>query len=76
MMTQKQKAMGLAVVASEKVTVAAKDFDTWKVEITPKDGEPGGTKLWIAKDSRRIIRTESKLLPQAGNGIAVMELTK
>jgi dipeptidyl aminopeptidase/acylaminoacyl peptidase len=75
-MAQKQKAIGLAVVASEKVMVAVKYFDTWKVELTPKDGESGGTKLWIAKDSRRIIKTESKLPPQAGGGIAVMELTK
>ena len=28
MMTQKQKAIGLAVVSSEKVTIAVKDFDT------------------------------------------------
>ncbi|MGD0037468.1 MAG: S9 family peptidase [Bacteroidota bacterium] len=75
-MAQKQKAIGLAVVASEKVAVAAKDFDTWKVELTPKEGESGGTKLWIAKDSRKIIKTESKLPPQAGGGIAVMELSK
>jgi hypothetical protein len=75
-MSQKEKGLGLEVVASEKVTAAAKDFDAWKVEITSNDGETGGTKLWIAKDSRRIIRTESKLPPQAGGGIAVMELTK
>jgi dipeptidyl aminopeptidase/acylaminoacyl peptidase len=76
MMAQKQKALGLAVVASEKVMVAAKNFDTWKVELTPKDGDSGGSKLWIAKDSRRIIKTESKLPPQAGGGTAVMELAK
>ena len=76
MMTQKEKAIGLAVVASENITVATKVFDTWKVELTPKDGEPGEIKLWIAKDTRRIIKNESKLPPQAGGGIAVMELTK
>ena len=75
-MAQKQKALGLTVVASEKVTAAAKTFDTWKVELTPKDNEPGGSKLWIAKDSKRIIKTETKLPPQAGGGIAVMELAK
>jgi dipeptidyl aminopeptidase/acylaminoacyl peptidase len=75
-MTQKQKAIGLTVVASEKVTETGKAFDAWKIELTPKDGESGGTKIWIAKDDRRIMRTESKLPPQAGGGIAVMELTK
>ena len=75
-MTQKQKAIGLTVVASEIITIAAKDFDTWKVALVPKDGESGGIKLWIAKDNRRIIKTESKLTPQAGGGSAIMELIK
>jgi dipeptidyl aminopeptidase/acylaminoacyl peptidase len=75
-MSQKQKAMGLVVVASEKVTVATKSFDTWKVEMASKEGESGSSKLWIAKDSRRIIKTETKLPPQAGGGTAVMELSK
>ena len=75
-MTQKQKAIGLTVVASEKVAETGKEFEAWKIELTPKDGESGGTKIWIAKDNRRIMRTESKLPPQAGGGIAVMELTK
>jgi dipeptidyl aminopeptidase/acylaminoacyl peptidase len=75
-MTQKQKAIGLTVVGSEKVPGTAKEIDTWKIELTPKDGETGGIKMWIEKDNRRIIRTETKLPPQAGGGIAVMELTK
>ena len=73
-MTQKQKAIGLTVVASEKITGAAKEIDTWKIELTPKDGDPGGIKMWVEKDNRKILRTESKLPPQAGGGIAVMEL--
>jgi len=76
MMSQKQKAMGLVVVASEKVTVATKNFDAWKIEMTSKEGESGGSKLWIAKDSRRIIKTETKMPPQAGGGTAVTELAK
>ncbi len=75
-MSQKENAMGLAVVASEKVTAAARDFDTWKVELTPKEGESGGIKLWIAKDTRRIVKTETKLPAQAGGGIATTELAK
>ena len=75
-MQQKQKAIGLAVVASDKVTLAARDFDTWKIELTPNEGEPGGTKIWIAKDSRKVVKTEAKLPPQAGGGTAIMEWTK
>jgi dipeptidyl aminopeptidase/acylaminoacyl peptidase len=76
MMTQKQKALSVAVIASEKVTLGAKEYDAWIVECLPKDGDSGGTKLWIAKDNRRVIKTESKLPPQAGGGTAVMELIK
>ena len=76
MMSQKHKSMGLVVVASEKVTVATKNFDAWKIEMTSKEGESGGSKLWIAKDSRRIIKTETKMPPQAGGGTAVTELAK
>jgi dipeptidyl aminopeptidase/acylaminoacyl peptidase len=75
-MMQKQKTIGLTVVGSETITAAAKNFDTWKIELTPKDGEPGGSTLWIVKESRRLVKAESKLPPQAGGGTAVMELAK
>jgi hypothetical protein len=76
MMSQKQKPMGLAVVTSEQVTVATKTFDTWKVELTSKEGTSGGSTMWVAKDSRKIVKAETKLPPQAGGGTAIIELTK
>ena len=76
LMSQKQKAMGLVVVASEKVMAATKNFDTWKVELRSKEGESGGSTMWIAKDSRKIVKAETKLPAQAGGGTAIIELTK
>ena len=47
-----------------------------RLEITPRDGDTGGVTLWIAADSRRIVKTEVKLPPHAGSGTVVPELTK
>ncbi len=76
MMMQKEKALSLTVISSEKVTIAGQQFDTWKVELSPKGEDSGGSKLWITKDSRKIVKSETKLPPQAGGGIAVTELVK
>jgi dipeptidyl aminopeptidase/acylaminoacyl peptidase len=75
-MQAKTQEMTLKVSGSEKVTVPAGTFDTYKVEITPNGDEGGGSKLWIAKDDRRIIRVENQLPAQMGGGVAVSELTQ
>ena len=46
----------LKVAASEKVTVPAGAFDTWRVEIASADGSPGQFTLWVAKDSRQAVK--------------------
>jgi hypothetical protein len=68
--------MALKVTGLEKVTVGSRAFDAFKVEITPTDGEAGGSTLWIAKDSRRVVKTESKLPAQVGGGTVTAELTQ
>jgi hypothetical protein len=75
-MMQKEKAMVLTIPASENVTVSAGTFDTFKVVLTPRDGDSGGSTIWIDKATRRIVKGETKLPPQAGGGMAYMELTK
>jgi dipeptidyl aminopeptidase/acylaminoacyl peptidase len=75
-MQAKTQEMTLKVTGTEKVTVPAGTFETYKVEITPQADEGGGSKLWIAKDDRRIIRVENQLPAQMGGGIAVSELTQ
>ena len=62
---QKPTLKQLKVTASEKVVVPAGSFDAFKIEITSAEGEPGKTTIWIAKDSRKLIKT-STIVPQNG----------
>jgi hypothetical protein len=75
-MQAKARKMTVRVTGTEKVTVPAGTFDTYKVEITPQDNEGGGSKLWIAQVDRRIIRAENQLSAQMGGGTMVSELTQ
>lgn len=75
-MQAKARKMTVRVTGTEKVTVSAGTFDTYKVEITPQDDEAGGSKLWIARDDLRAVRSETQLPAQAGGGTMVSELTK
>jgi hypothetical protein len=74
---QKQKATikRLSVSGSEKVTVPAGTFDTWKVEIASAEGDPGGTTVWIEKDSRKLVKMTASL-PQMGGATITSELQK
>ena len=75
-MKAKARRMTVRVTGTEKVTVSAGTFDTFKVEVTPQDDEGGGSKLWIAQDDRRPIRVENQLPAQMGGGTVVSELTQ
>ena len=52
----KPKLQQLKVTASEKVSVPAGTFDTWRVEITSAEGGPEQMTLWVAKDSRKAVK--------------------
>lgn len=52
----KPKLQQLNVVGSEKVTVPAGTFETYKVEITSAEGGPDQMTLWVAKDSRKAVK--------------------
>ena len=75
-MGAKATMMTLTVVGGEKVTVGKISFETFKVEIKPAEGEEGGSTLWIAKDTRRVIKMESKLPAQMGGAIVTSELVQ
>ena len=47
--------------APRSVTVPAGTFKAWKVEITSAEGEPGSTTIWVAKDSRKVVKTTATL---------------
>ncbi|HEV2446892.1 MAG TPA: prolyl oligopeptidase family serine peptidase, partial [Candidatus Sulfopaludibacter sp.] len=52
----KPRMMQLKVAASEKVTVPAGTFDTYRVEITSADGGSEKMTLWVAKDTRKAVK--------------------
>ncbi len=72
---QKAKAMKLEVTGSEKVTVPAGTFDTFKVEITPADGGAEKNTVWIAKETRRAVKI-SAVVPEMGGAVMTAELSE
>jgi Protein of unknown function (DUF3108) len=73
--SQKAKVMQLQVSGSEKVTVPAGTFDTFKAEITSGDGGPEKITMWIAKDSRKAVKV-SAVLPQMNGAVMTAELAE
>ena len=70
---QKVQLKQAKVTGVESVTVPAGTFQAWKVEIASAEGEPGDTTLWIAKDSRRVVKITATL-PQMGGAVVTSEL--
>jgi len=65
----------LKVVGAESITVPAGTFAAYKVELTSAEGEPGTTTLWVAKDSRKVVKI-SAVLPQANGAVMSVEMEK
>jgi dipeptidyl aminopeptidase/acylaminoacyl peptidase len=74
---QRQKVVlkRLTVAGTEQVTVPAGTFKAFKVEIASAEGDPGSTTLWIATDSRTVVKTMATL-PQMGGATLTSELAK
>ncbi|HEX8707079.1 MAG TPA: alpha/beta fold hydrolase, partial [Pyrinomonadaceae bacterium] len=74
---QKQKVQlkQLKVVGMESVTVPAGTFEAYKVEVTSAEGEPGQTTIWVAKDTRRVVKSTASL-PQMSGATITTELTQ
>ena len=72
---QKQKVgvKQIKVVGTEEVSVAAGKFNSWKAEVSSAEGEPGLITLWIATDSRKVVKVSASL-PQMGGAILNTEL--
>ena len=72
---QKVRPMALEVVGMETVTVPAGTFETYKVEVKPLDGEPGGGVMYVMKEGVRCsVMSDMKLPPQAGGLVIHSEL--
>ncbi len=70
---QKVALKQVKVVGVEEVTVPAGTFKAWKVEQSNVDGEPGATTLWIATDSRKVLKVSASM-PQMGGATLTSEL--
>ena len=46
----------MKVAGAEMITVPAGSFEAFKLEITSAEGEPGNTTLWVAKESRKVVK--------------------
>jgi dienelactone hydrolase len=70
---QKVRLKQVKVEGSEDVTVPAGTFQAWKVEIVSAEGEPGTTTVWVAKDSRKVVKTVATV-PEMGGAVVTNEL--
>lgn len=73
-MKQKPQLKQLKVLGTESVTVPAGTFDAYKVEITSTDNEADKQTVWIAKDTRKVVKITA-VLPSLGGAILTSELT-
>lgn len=70
---QKVKLKQAKVVGQEAVTVPAGTFETWKVEVSSVEGEAGLLTLWVARDSRKVVKT-TQTMPEMGGAVLTLEL--
>jgi hypothetical protein len=70
---QKEKLMQLKVAGSESVSVPAGKFDCYKVELSSADGGPDKMTVWIAKDTRKPVKS-SATVAQMGGATITSEL--
>ena len=69
----KETLASLRVVGTESVTVPAGSFDSFKVEISPADGSPGNSTIWVDKQTSKPVKLISTM-PQMGGATMTMEL--
>jgi dipeptidyl aminopeptidase/acylaminoacyl peptidase len=72
---QKEKLMQLKVAAVESVTVPAGTFETWRVDLTSADGDAGGSSVWIARDTRKVIKSKA-IMAEMGGATMTTELAQ
>ena len=64
----------LKVVGAEIVTVPAGKFDAYKVEITSADDDAERQTVWIAKETRQVVKITA-VLPSLNGAVLTSELT-
>ncbi len=71
---QKPELKQLKVLGTESITVPAGTFQAYKVEITSTENDADKQTVWIAQDSRQVVKV-SAVLPSMGGAILTSELT-
>ena len=72
---QRLKLMQLRVMGTEKVTVPAGAFDTYRIEINSADGGTDKITMWVARDSRKSVKL-STVLTEMGGAVLTSELAE
>jgi dipeptidyl aminopeptidase/acylaminoacyl peptidase len=73
--TMKAALKQMKVVGAEKVAVPAGSFEAFKLEVTSAEGEPGKTTVWVAKESRKVVKIVA-VIPQMNGAILTSELAQ
>jgi hypothetical protein len=63
------------VAGAENVTVPAGSFEAFKLEVTSPEDEPGRTTVWVAKDSRTVVKIVA-VIPLMNDAVLISELTQ
>jgi len=69
---QKVRLKEAKVTGTESVTVPAGTFEAWRVEIASAEGDPGTLTVWVATDTRKVLKT-SATLPEMGGAVVTTE---
>jgi dipeptidyl aminopeptidase/acylaminoacyl peptidase len=72
---QKVKLEQLSVSGVESVTVPAGKFDAYRVEVTSADGGADKKTVWVAKDTRKVVKV-SAVVAAMGGAVVTQELTE
>jgi hypothetical protein len=74
---QKQKIVlkRMKVAGAEMVTVPAGSFEAFKLEVTSAEDEPGQSTVWVAKDSRKVVKIVT-VSPRMNGATLTSELTQ
>jgi len=73
--TQKVKLLQLSVTGVETVTVPAGKFEAFQVEISSADGGTDKKTIWVAKDSRKVVKATA-VMAAMGGATMTQELTE
>ncbi|MEM8583673.1 MAG: alpha/beta fold hydrolase [Bacteroidota bacterium] len=74
MQSMQIKTFKIEVTGTEEVTVPAGTFNTYKVEITSAEGDPGSRTLYVSTDESRKVAKIEAVVPQMNGAVVTMEL--